>query len=82
MDIKLEPLDHEQSVEGKKATFELEDDREAIINPYSGPEHRKYVRRINADRREDMRFESDDKQRRSGRDRRAENQIWDCLHAK
>ncbi len=81
MDIKLEPLDHEQSVEGKKATFELEDDRESTINLYSGPEHRKYVRRINADRRKDMRFESET-QRRSGRDKRAENKIWDCLHAK
>ena len=43
---------------------------------YRGPERRKGERRINGDRREEIRFELDKDDRRSGKDRRKLG-LWD-----
>lgn len=43
---------------------------------YRGPERRKGERRINGDRREEIRFELDKDDRRSGKDRRKTG-LWD-----
>ena len=43
---------------------------------YRGPERRKGDRRINGDRREEIRFELDKDDRRSGKDRRKMG-LWD-----
>jgi len=43
---------------------------------YRGPERRKGERRINGDRREEIRFELDKDDRRSGKDRRKMG-LWD-----
>lgn len=46
--------------------------------PYNGPERRKEQRRKSADRRDEIRFEPDKEPRRSGKDRRKNQQdIWD-----
>ena len=52
-----------------------------IDNPESkGPDKRHYQRRENYDRREMLRFEPENPNRRSGLDRRQENNIWNNLH--
>ena len=43
---------------------------------YTGIDHRVFARRINLDRREMVRFE-DKPDRRSGKERRVANQLWD-----
>ena len=45
--------------------------------PYRGPERRKGERRINGDRREEIRFEPDKDDRRGGKDRRKSTGLWD-----
>ena len=44
--------------------------------PYRGPERRKGERRVSSDRREEIRFEPDKDDRRSGKDRRKTG-LWD-----
>ncbi|MDH5190726.1 MAG: hypothetical protein OEW89_05715 [Gammaproteobacteria bacterium] len=47
---------------------------------FNGQNKRFYVRRETGDRREMLRFELDNPNRRSGIDRRRENNIWNNLH--
>ncbi|MDH5436172.1 MAG: hypothetical protein OEX83_05365 [Gammaproteobacteria bacterium] len=47
---------------------------------FKGPSKRIHVRRETYDRRELLRFEMENPNRRSGMDRRVENNIWNNLH--
>jgi len=48
------------------------------MQPYNGPERRKMQRRQTEDRREGIRFEVDSPPRRSGKDRRSHNYLWNA----
>lgn len=73
MELELVPKDViDQSVAKQTAKEEAMEERLA----YTGPERRKRTRRITADRREMVRFESKP-DRRSGGDRRVELRMWD-----
>lgn len=47
---------------------------------YQGPNRRTYQRRAGDDRREMLRFELSNPNRRTGEDRRQENNLWNNLH--
>lgn len=47
---------------------------------FNRPEKRCFQRRQSFDRREMLRFELDNPNRRSGMDRREENNVWNNLH--
>lgn len=47
---------------------------------FKGPSKRVHARRETRDRREMLRFELENPNRRSGLDRRQENNIWNNLH--
>lgn len=47
---------------------------------YLGPNRRIYQRRAGDDRREMLRFELSNPNRRAGEDRRQENNVWNNLH--
>lgn len=53
------------------------DDEELPMGPYRGPERRKgKERRVSSDRRDEIRFELDKDDRRSGKDRRRNQGGW------
>jgi hypothetical protein len=48
---------------------------------YQGPERRKFQRRQSEDRREGIRLELDKPPRRSGKDRRSHEYLWNQPHS-
>lgn len=73
-DLKIMDLDADDHPTDGPANFDVPEKEQ----PYTGPERRRGERRKSGDRRQDIRFEKDKPDRRSGKDRR--KGTWDIKY--
>ena len=73
-DGELDIVEKEETSTPEDATTDASTEQSAE-EPYSGPERRNEHRRKGGDRRQDIRFEPEKDDRRSGKDRR--RGVWD-----